>query len=540
MDSRESIDSQRGLLSSPPDTDDTREIPTEPCPQETRVGDDDSQHRDVVRRIDRHIMPLLFLAAMVNFMDKTILSSASVFGLREDTGLIDPGDSDGKSGKNKFAWVAAAFYIGYALCSYPAAALLSRVPANKILGTALILCGVVVFATSLCSDFAGLVTCRFLLGAFEAAVTPSLVFVTGTWYTRSEIPKRTGVWFAGHAAGGIAASVLAFAIAAALLVEDGPHAAGKGAWRQMFALLGVLTLSLGVVVLVRLPGSIPTAAFLYPEERKLARDRVATKGMGSTVNAVWKWEQARECLRDPQTWLVAAISLCCQIPNGGTQNFANLVITELGFRPFESLSINVPYSILCIGVISGSGWCAGRFRSMNCFLIASVVIPPIVGSALIAHRTAISSRRVSLFAYFLLSSGPAALPLLLSLVQSNIRGITKKNTTTALLFVAYCVGNIAGPQLFVEGEAPAYATAFRGIVICYSLVVGLSLLLRVYLMSVNRHRALEDDGDRVSGLIHAVSGGNLTRSEEAREVESQVNSDEDITDWKTVGFRYRL
>ena len=39
----------------------------------------------VLRKIDRRLVPLLFITYMLNFMDKTILSSASVFGLRHDT-----------------------------------------------------------------------------------------------------------------------------------------------------------------------------------------------------------------------------------------------------------------------------------------------------------------------------------------------------------------------------------------------------------------------------------------------------------------------
>jgi hypothetical protein len=38
----------------------------------------------VIRKIDRTIIPLLFITYMFNFMDKIILSSAAVFGLRDD------------------------------------------------------------------------------------------------------------------------------------------------------------------------------------------------------------------------------------------------------------------------------------------------------------------------------------------------------------------------------------------------------------------------------------------------------------------------
>lgn len=48
------------------------------------------QHEDeiakrVLRKIDWRLIPLMFITYNLNFMDKTILSSASVFGLREDT-----------------------------------------------------------------------------------------------------------------------------------------------------------------------------------------------------------------------------------------------------------------------------------------------------------------------------------------------------------------------------------------------------------------------------------------------------------------------
>jgi hypothetical protein len=40
--------------------------------------------RKVLKKIDRVIIPLLFVTYMLNFMDKTVLSSAAVFGLRDD------------------------------------------------------------------------------------------------------------------------------------------------------------------------------------------------------------------------------------------------------------------------------------------------------------------------------------------------------------------------------------------------------------------------------------------------------------------------
>lgn len=207
----------------------------------------------------------------------------------------------------------------------------------------------------------------------------------------------------------------------------------------MFIILGVATFLLGIGLIVLLPDSISNAKFLTPRERQWVGDRIVIAGTGRTEKTTWKRNQVLECLRDPKTWLIWSIALLCQIPNGGTQNFANLVITSFGFTSLQSTLINIPYSVISIVAISGTGWLAGRFRSMNCILVGLIVIPPVVGSALIGSRDSIP-HGVSLFGYFLLSTGPAGLPLLLSLVQSNYRGVTKKMTMTALLFIAYCTG----------------------------------------------------------------------------------------------------
>lgn len=48
------------------------------------------------------------------------------------------------------------------------------------------------------------------------------------------------------------------------------------------------------------------------------------------------------------------------------------------------------------------------------------------------------------------------LPISLSLVTSNVAGFSKKSVVSSLLFIAYCVGNIVGPQFFLASEEPSY------------------------------------------------------------------------------------
>lgn len=395
-----------------------------------------------------------------------------------------------------------------------------------------------VAVTAACNSYGGLITVRFLLGVAEATITPAFVFITSTYYTRDEIPTRTGIWFAGNSVGGLLASFLAFGCGH---IKD-----NLAPWHWMYIILGVLTFVWGIPMLLLIPDSIEKAKFLNEEERKYAAARVVVAGTGSTNHKKWRPDQALECLQDPKTWIIFSMSLLTQIPNSGIQNFGNIVLKSFGFTSIQSTLLVIPASVIAAGTIAGTGWIAGRYRQMNCILIVCVVMPAVIGSVLIYVRPR-TSPGVQLFGYFLMSTGPAGIPLLMSLVGSNTKGLTKKLSNTALLFIAYCAGNIAGPQMFKSSEAPHYNTAFRAILVCYCLVVGLAVALRLYLQYMNARREKIEGVKGSAGAAGVVGEGKLADigdarnlAERAGQVELRAEDWDDVTDWKTFGFRYRL
>ncbi|CAN8096017.1 unnamed protein product [Discula destructiva] len=487
---------------------------------------DAAMAKRVLRKLDMRLIPLLFITYGLNFMDKTILSSASVFGLRDDTHLVG----------QQYSWVSSVFYFGYLFWTPITNQLIVRLPVARYMTVNTLIWGTVVALTAACSNYGGLLAVRFLLGVAEATITPAFMFLTTSFYTRDEMPTRTGIWFSGNSIGGLVASLFAFGVGH---IDD-----AVGPWRWMYIILGIATFLWAFVLWFALPNNISTASFLTPEERQLATDRIIISGTGRTEKTAWKWAQVRECLVDPKTWCIVGLEILTQIPNGGTQNFANLVITSFGFTSLQSTLINIPYSLLSGGAIMLTGYLAGRFRQANCALLAAALVPPVVGSALIYAR-AHTSLGVQLFGYFLLCTGSSAMPLALSLLQANYRGVTKKMTVTALLFATYCAGNIAGPQFFRASEEPTYQTAFRTIMICYALAIVLAGVLRGYLGWVNARRSREEGYVGNAGAAGAVGGGKVVDvavdgGARGGEVELRSEDYEDVTDWEMAGFRYRL
>lgn len=377
---------------------------------------------------------------------------------------------------------------------------------------------------------------RALLGVAEATITPGFMFLTSTWYTRDEMPTRVGMWFAGNSIGGLVSSLLAFGMGHISPENE------VGPWRTMYIVLGLMTFVWAVPIILLLPDTISKARFLTEDERRVAAERVVTHGTGSTEGVRYRVDQVVECLIDPKTWFIFATELISQIPNSGTQSFANIIIQSFGFSSLETTLINIPYSLLAAGFIVGSGWLAGGYRTLNCLLIVAVVIPPVVGAAVIYSRENVP-RAGQLVAYFFLSSGPAVMPLNMALVQSNYRGVTKRMTMTAMLFLAYCAGNLSGPHFFRDSEAPTYETAFRTILVCYALVMVLAVAHRFYLQWLNKKRESEEGFEGSAGDAGAV--GKTAEVLDGRPVGEEVqevreDAFEDVTDWKTPGFRYRL
>ncbi|RDW93611.1 uncharacterized protein DSM5745_00933 [Aspergillus mulundensis] len=495
-----------------------------------------------LQKVDRRLIPLLFITYMLAFMDKTILSSAAVFGLIEDTHLVG----------QQYSWVSSAFYFGYLLWEWvcsprsglpslqltdikPTNFLIPRVPVAKYLAANTFFWGTVVALTAACVNYGGLLMVRFMLGVAEATITPAFMFITTTWYTRDEIPIRTGIWFSGNSFGGLMASLLAYGV--------GHIEHPLRPWMWLFMILGVVTFFWAFVILALLPDSISNATFLTEGEKAFISDRVVIAGTGRTEGTKWNTEQAFECFRDPKTWHLLGIVTLLQIPNGGIQNFANLVIKSFGFTALESTLINIPVSLISAGTITLTGWLAGRFRNINCILIACILAISGLGSTLVYARVYHVSLGIQLLGYFLLAAGPGALPLTMSLAQTNYMGVTKKMTMTGSMFVAYCVGNIAGPHLFRAREE-GHETSFRSILICYALAAVLTFSLYLYLRRLNSRR------DREEGMVNTGSagvpqqpGGRQTGSTEVspliRTLSRQDDGD-DVTDWNTFEFRYRL
>jgi hypothetical protein len=124
------------------------------------------------------------------------------------------------------------------------------------------------------------------------------------------------------------------------------------------------------------------------------------------------------------------------------------------------------------------------------FMIALVCLPTILGLGLLLGLDA-QQKVGKLFGVYLLNACPAMLPMIYSWNSANTSGYTKRTMRNALTLMAFCIGNIIGPQLFAAGDAPNYTPAKIVLLVAVAAVVVFQLMLRQLMIAENKKRDRE-------------------------------------------------
>ncbi|KAF2503227.1 MFS general substrate transporter [Lophium mytilinum] len=470
----------------------------------------DEEEKRILRKIDLHLMPLMFMTYALQYLDKITLGYAAVYGLREDTHLVG----------QQYSWASSIFYFGYLTASLPGSVGFVKFPIGKYLATTIFIWSIILACHGAVNSFASLMAIRFFLGALESVISPGFSLITGLWYKPSEHGWRHGIWFAGNGTAAIIGGLLAYAIG----YTDGVLAA----WRWMFIIFGLITFAWSGVILFFLPDSALKARWLTPHEREIAHSR-PQKQTHSFKSNVWKRSQAIEAVKDPKTWLLFFYTIFTSMPNGGYTNFSSLIIKGFKYGQLDTLLLTMPQGACQVIMVLTSSYLTSKLRKSRCIIIAVLLCISLLGWALVGYLPQ-DQVGAKLFGVFIFGAYAAAFPLSLSMIASDVAGYTKKTVTSGILFLAYCAGNIAGPQVFLAKEAPFYRTGCKTYMICLCLGILTIMTLRQYMDWENKRR------DRLQGVVVEVE----PKKKGGEGVVGLPSFGLDETDWEQESFRYIL
>ncbi|KAK1516880.1 allantoate permease [Colletotrichum costaricense] len=388
----------------------------------------------VLQKIDLFLMPAMVIGYGLVYYDKAILGSAALFGMTDDLHLsvVDTSFSPPKTDTTRLSWATSIFYFGQ------------------------------------------------LIGFTESVIPTAFMTTVSGYYTQREQALRQSWWFSGTGWFTIIGSALNYGFAQ---IQGG----ALTPWQYIYVLAGGLTFLFGIWCFF-LPNSPLTAWFLTPEERAVAIERLR-QGQTGVKNQTIKTAQIKEALLDVKVWLVALTMASGYTVNGAVSGFGPLIVSTFGYSALDSILFQFPLGAICAIGIPVAGWLCSKYRNIRILVLIGCTLPVIAGFVIIwksdwGHRPIAPVVGYSLIGFF----GPVV-SLTVTLGASNVAGETKKSFMASAVFVAYCVGNIVGPQLVKSETKPQhYPQLWTGLIICYCITILSSLGLYVILYRENRRR----------------------------------------------------
>ncbi|CAP81007.1 Pc12g13800 [Penicillium rubens Wisconsin 54-1255] len=455
------------------------------------------EERKVLWKLDLILVPLMGIAYFLQFLDKLALSQATLFNLREDLNLRGA----------QYSWASAIFYFGYFAwsCSSP-----RTHSTNDETNYTSFIWGGFLLCHAACSNWGGLMTVRFFLGAGEASIAPGFTLLTGMFYKREEQPLRQSAWFFGNCIAVLIGGVIAYGIGTI-------NTSVISHWKLLFLILGAVTSAYGIVLFVLLPDSPSKAIFLKPNERAIAVQRTLKNKTGVMDTGVFRWSQALQAIKDPQTWLLVLNSFASNLANGGLTSFTSIITAGFGFTDLKALIMQMPQGAAQIVFLLITSITATFIPSSRILGMCLNTVVSIVGLILIWKLDPDDKvgRMVGLTLAVVYAIN---LPISLSIVTSNVAGFSKKSVVSSLLFIAYCVGNIVGPQFFLASEEPSYPTGIRASMSGLVLSLFLLICLYTYYTWENRRR------DRLYGSPEQMTVGAELQDEISNKTDREIES----------------
>lgn len=236
------------------------------------------------RRISWRLIPLLFTAYLVNYLDRTNVGYAQL-QMQDALRFSDA----------VFGLGATFLFVGYVLFEIPSNMLLMRIGAKRTLVRIMVLWGLASAATAFVTTPTQFYLARFFLGVFEAGLVPGVFYYLTLWYPTERRGRANALFLMGAGFAPIISGPIAGTVMTGM-----QGVGGLAGWQWLFALESIPALLLAFIVWFRLDDAPARASWLTPEEK--ARVQALTH-TGTEEHS----PHLRTALRQPRAWGLGVI-----------------------------------------------------------------------------------------------------------------------------------------------------------------------------------------------------------------------------------------
>jgi MFS family permease len=288
----------------------------------------DPAQEAVLKKIAWRIVPLLTLAYVVNYLDRTNIGFAALT-MNKELGFT----------ATEFGIGAGVLFIGYTVFEVPSNLALYRFGARRWIARIMITWGIVSALTALVVGVKSYYLARFALGVAEAGFFPGVAYYFAAWFP-TQYRTRMLAWFLVAIP---LSSVVGGPISGLLLELDGML--GLKGWQWLFIIEGIPAVILGIVVLRVLADRPDDATWLSEKER------VILKGMLDAERRERPKSSVLTAVSDPRVVILAVVQFGFTLGSYGvgiflpqiikTSDLSNMVVSFLAAVPYVFASVGM-------------------------------------------------------------------------------------------------------------------------------------------------------------------------------------------------------
>ncbi|KAI0547765.1 retrograde regulation protein 2 [Xylaria curta] len=392
------------------------------------------EEASVIRKLDWHIMPLVFTIYSLSVLDRSNLGNAHVAGLDESIGLT--GD--------QYSTLGTFFYVTYIIFQ-SAAVGWKHFPAHAWVTFVVLSFATISTSQAAAQNYGGMVVLRFLLGATEAMYAGVPVYLS-FFYPRDKVGFRQGIFLSGSALANAYGGALGYAI-----TQIKSHIEP---WRILFLIEGLPTFIIAIVAWFCFPDDIESAKFLSDREKQVVKHMVSRDQTADVVNHTGlRVKDFFAAFKDWRSYLTGLMYFGCNVSFASLPLFVPAIIAEIGsFTRIQANGLSAPPYLLTFILIITFCFISDRVRMRGPFVCFFSVVAAI-GFLLLATTEAAAPRYLGV--YFAITIF-VSVAILIPWVSNTHQTESKRAGGYAIFATFGQAGPLVGTNIFPSNEAPYY------------------------------------------------------------------------------------
>lgn len=286
---------------------------------------------DTYRKLARRLVPFLFLALMINTIDRLNIAFAKL-RMADDIALSDFAYGIG----------VGVFYVGYIVFEIPSNLYMKRIGARRTLSRIMVLWGAITVCTALVTTSTQLMVVRFLLGIAEAGFFPGVILYLTYWFPSAVRGRVT----AAYLMAGIVAGVV-FGPLAGLIMTHADGLMGLHDWQVLFILTGLPAVLLGIFAWFWLTDRPADAHWLTDREKRFLREQLAADARDPGISI-----RFLDVIRLPRVYIAGSIYFAVYSGTNTVAYWMPTFIREFGVNALPVIGVisALPFACGLVGM----------------------------------------------------------------------------------------------------------------------------------------------------------------------------------------------